>query len=116
MAAPAPKAVITPLTITMVPLAIGAEVTGIIVALRMANVPFRPGLFMITDCPKRLPATKAQVRTMVRLLILVLRLLRGVFLLLRFLVRLFLQSIRFLLRQVFAQLKVALAIEDDLAV
>src|SRR5205809_2548966 len=62
----APTAVITPLSKTIVPFGIGAEVTGTMVALRMANAGFLPGLFMITDCPNRLPAKNAQVRAMVR--------------------------------------------------
>src|SRR5213083_1730187 len=66
MATFAPTAVITPLSKTIVPFGIGAEVTGTMVALRMANAGFLPGLFMITDCPNRLPAKNAQVRAMVR--------------------------------------------------
>src|SRR5205809_7448749 len=111
MATFAPTAAITPLSKTIVPFGIGTEVIGTIVALRMANAGFLPGLFMITDCPNRLPAKNAQVRAMVRLLILVLRLLRVLFLL-RVLVRLFLQAVGFLFRQVFAQLQVALAVEE----
>src|SRR5437773_8942951 len=114
MATFAPTAVITPLSKTIVPFGIGAEVTGTMVALRMANAGFLPGLFMITDCPKRLPAKNAQVRAMVRLLILVLRLLR-VLLLLCLVVRFLLQAVHLLLRQVLAKLQVALAIEDHLA-
>src|SRR6266850_363543 len=174
MATFAPTAVITPLSKTIVPLGIGADVTGTMVALRMANAGFLPGLFMITDCPNRLPAKNAQVRAMVRrrrtspgpslrsgppsprfagrgaldiegpsprlrgeepalserseskgaakrrmrgselLLILVLRLLR-VLVLFRLVVRVFLQAVRLLLRQVFAELQIALAVEDHLA-
>src|SRR5438477_13202222 len=49
----APTAVMTPFAKTIVPFEIGAEVTGTIVALRIANVPFLPGLLMTTDCAKR---------------------------------------------------------------
>src|SRR5712691_7764488 len=157
MATFAPTAVITPLSKTIVPFGIGAEVTGTMVALRIANAGFLPGLFMITDCPNRLPAKNAQVKAMVRrrrpspglrppsprfagrealgmiiasallaawrgegaakrrmrgseiLLILVLRLLR-VLLLFRLVVRFLLQAVRLLLRQILAELQVALAI------
>ena len=49
MATFAPTAVMMPLAKTIVPFAIGAEVTGTIVALRMATVGFLPGLFRMTD-------------------------------------------------------------------
>src|SRR5437763_11396705 len=57
----APIAVMTPFAKTIVPFAIGAEVTGTIVALRIANVLLVPGLLMITDWAKSCVVKKRSV-------------------------------------------------------
>src|SRR6266849_5162641 len=90
----APMAVITPFEKTIVPFAIGADVTGTMVALRIANVPFFPGLLMITDCAKSCVAKKSATATFLVILLLLRFLLR-----LRLFVRFLLQALAFLLRQ-----------------
>ena len=115
----------TPFAKTIVPFAIGAEVTGTIVALRMATVGFLPGLLRITDCAKsgsdgRRARGDERMRV-TRLLIGHLRLrlvvasCAGLLLVLRFVVRFFLQAIRLLLRQRCALARSFCAVEDDLA-
>src|SRR5581483_6805756 len=110
----APTAVITPLEKTIVPFGIGAEVTGTIVALRIATVGFLPLLLRITDCAQTLPQKNASANANRLLTIARLRL-RAAALVLRFFVGLFLQPLRFFLRHVLAHLQVALTVEVDLS-
>src|SRR5207248_7659840 len=86
------------------------------VALRIANVAFRPGLFGITDCAKSEPANIAQANAVTRLVIALLLILLRRRLVLLLVVGFLLQAIGFLLHQGGALLQVALAVEDDLAV
>src|SRR5215212_10805400 len=89
----APTAVIAPFENTIVPFAIGADVTGTMVALRIAYVPLRPVLLRIVDCANALDAiSSAAMSAVLRILLPPLR--RRV--LLRF-VRFFLQPFRLLL-------------------
>src|SRR5712691_5658866 len=77
----------------------------------MATVGFLPGLLRMTDCANSGAQVSASAKAS-GLVILVLRLLL-LFLLCGF-IRLFLQAIGLLLRQILAQLQIALAIEVDL--
>src|ERR1043166_8201674 len=100
--ADAPTAVMTPFEKTIVPFGMGAEETGTIVALRMAIVPFLPGLLMMTDCAnaddaRSIARTKALVFIRHLRLVVVVGLARFL-LVLRFVVCFLLQAILFLLR------------------
>src|ERR1051326_7729575 len=108
----APMAVMTPFAKMMVPFAIGAEVTGTMFALRIANVPFVPGLLTMTDC-----ARSGAARTKAASVLIILLLLRilGVLLVLRLFVFFLLQPIAFLLRHRLAVRKIGGAVEHHFA-
>src|SRR3954452_7022395 len=118
--ADAPTAVMTPLEKTIVPFGMVAEETGTIVALRMATVSFLPGLLMMTDFANADDAISiAKMTALVfngplRLRVVVA--LAWFLLVLRFVVRFFLQAVLFLLGQLLARGEIALAVEENLAI
>src|SRR5688572_26371863 len=117
----APMAAIVPFDNTIVPLAIGALVTGTMVALRMAITVLRPGLLRIVDCASALEAiSRSATASVLRIRLVSLRcilgcVLRGVLLRGRGVVGFLLQALLFLLAELFAADEVLGAVEVDLA-
>src|ERR1700720_673126 len=145
MAMFAPRAVIRPLLNTIVPLGMGAEVTGAMGALRMATSGFLPGLLGMTDWAnaevvimqaRRPPASRRRsgrraggatldaLRALgasliignLRLGLVVALAWSGRLLVLRFFVRFFLQALLLFRIHRFAHAQVAGVVEEDLAV
>src|SRR3954451_19085544 len=118
--ADAPTAVMTPFENTIVAFGMVAEETGTIVALRMATVSFLPGLLIITDCANADDAMSIAKRNALvfnghlrlRFVVALARFL----LVLRFVVRFFLQTILLFFRHDSTRGQVSLAVEKNLAI